>query len=264
MRSFFLREKNILILIILNTITITIQTFPGLPFVLMQGLEILDTTITIAFILEFIAKWSAIGLRNYFQSWWNRMDFTLVALSLPSIALLFLENDLLDLDFLLILRISRVFKFFRFLKFIPGVEHMILGIGRALQSSVLVLLGFFVFLFISSLISTQLFRGMSPEFFGDPVRSFYSIFKIFTVEGWYEIPDQVAENSSDGIAFFIKFYFSFLLVSGGIIGLSIVNSIFVDAMVADNNDALEEKVDNLNKEIQELKSMLEKAKNEKG
>lgn len=264
MRNFFLREKNILILIIINTIAITIQAFPGLSPFVMKVLETLDTIITLLFIFELIAKWHAHGLRNYFQSWWNRMDFTLVLLSLPSIALLFIEKDLIELDFLLVLRISRVFKFFRFLKFIPGVEHMILGIGRALKSSVLVLIGFIVFLFISSLISTQLFRGLSPEYFGDPIRSFYSIFKIFTIEGWYEIPDQIAENSTDGIAFFIKFYFSFLLVSGGIIGLSIVNSIFVDAMVADNNDVLEEKVDNLNKEILELKKIIQESKIKNG
>ena len=36
---------------------------------------------------------------------------------------------------------------------------------------------------------------------------------------------------------------------GGVIGLSIVNSIFVDSMVSDNNDSLELKVDALQRKI---------------
>ena len=32
-----------------------------------------------------------------------------------------------------------------------------------------------------------------------------------------------------------------ILITGGIFGLSLVNSIFVDAMVADNNDEIEKK-----------------------
>ena len=51
-----------------------------------------------------------------------------------------------------------------------------------------------------------------------------------------------------------RIYFSVLLFFGGIIGMSLVNSIFVDAMAADNNDEvlkklsqLERKLDNLQK-----------------
>ena len=44
-------------------------------------------------------------------------------------------------------------------------------------------------------------------------------------------------------------YFIFVVFSGGIFGLSLVNSIFVDAMVSDNNDELEKKIDNLETKI---------------
>lgn len=259
MQNFFIRDRNILYLIGINTVTIFLQAFPDFPPGFLSFLEIVDTTITILFILEMVFKIQRYQWNGYISSWWNRLDFGLVVLSLPSLAIAFVDNAMVDLDFLLVLRVTRLFKFFRFLRFVPGVEHMILGVGRALRSSILVLLGFFIFLFISSLISTQLFHELSPEHFGNPVRSFYSVFKIFTVEGWFEVPDQVAENASEGMAFFTKLFFSFLLVTGGIIGLSIVNSIFVDAMVSDNNDELVEKVEELKAEIQELKALLQNA-----
>jgi voltage-gated sodium channel len=47
-------------------------------------------------------------------------------------------------------------------------------------------------------------------------------------------------------------YFIFVVISGGIFGLSLVNSIFVDAMVSDNNDELENKIDLLDQKIDKL------------
>ena len=47
------------------------------------------------------------------------------------------------------------------------------------------------------------------------------------------------------------------LLAGGIIGLSLVNSIFVDAMVEDNTDELEAKVDVLTGEVRALRRELD-------
>ena len=43
-----------------------------------------------------------------------------------------------------------------------------------------------------------------------------------------------------------------LLIGGGIIGMSFINSIFVDAMAEDNNDDVKEKLRQLEQKIDEL------------
>jgi voltage-gated sodium channel len=48
----------------------------------------------------------------------------------------------------------------------------------------------------------------------------------------------------------VKLYFSLLLIVGGVIGLSLINSVFVDAMVSDNNDELNKEVADLHKKIE--------------
>ena len=53
------------------------------------------------------------------------------------------------------------------------------------------------------------------------------------------------------MAVFAKVYFSILLFMGGIIGMSLVNSIFVDAMVADNNDEVIRRLDILEKLLEQ-------------
>lgn len=97
-------------------------------------------------------------------------------------------------------------------------------------------IGLFVILIVFSIVTTFLFGDLAPTYFGNPGLSVYSLFRLFTIEGWYEMPEAIAANVGQTMAVFARIYFSILLFSGGIIGMSLVNSIFVDAMAADNND----------------------------
>jgi voltage-gated sodium channel len=106
-------------------------------------------------------------------------------------------------------------------------------------------------------ITCSLYKNIVPEYFKNPLNSFYSIFRLFSVEGWYEIPDLIAVRTSPFIGFISKLYFSILLLGGGILGLSLVNSIFVDAMVSDNTYELEKQVSRLSEKIDTLTQKIE-------
>lgn len=41
------------------------------------------------------------------------------------------------------------------------------------------------------------------------------------------------------------------------IGISVINSVFVDAMVSDNNDDVKEELDELRKKLDEIKNLIE-------
>lgn len=256
MRKIFLNDKFILLLIAVNTVCIFIEGFQNVNPHVQRVAGIVDYTITILFIFELMVKVQLYGLKGYLATNWNRLDLMLVLLSLSSLILPFSGYAERDFSYLLVLRISRVFKFFRFLRFVPGIEHLISGVQRALKASIVVIIGFFVFIVVCALVSNNLFKEMAPEYFGDPVQSMYSIFRVFTIEGWYEVPDTLIKNQPSVAVFFIRIYFIFLLITGGLFGLSIVNSIFVDAMVADNNDNLEKKVDLLTEELKALRESL--------
>jgi voltage-gated sodium channel len=250
-KKLFLNEKIILILILLNSVTIFVSGFeisPDNRFIL----SLTDNLITGLFIAEIIVKFQEFGIKNYFNSNWNKFDFILVALSFPTLIAFIGNLEITSFSFLLVFRVMRVFKSFRFLKFIPGIEHLVKGINRALKASIVVLIGFVIYIFIIGIFSFYLFKEISPEYFGNPLNSLYSIFKIFTVEGWYEIPEQLTRGLSSTTSFFTYMYFIFVVISGGIFGLSLVNSIFVDAMVSDNNDELENKIDLLDQKIDKL------------
>lgn len=250
-KKLFLNDKIILILIILNAIIIFISGFE-FSEIYKSLFLIVDNIITVLFIVEIIIKLNEYGVKGYFSSNWNKFDFILIVLSIPSLISFFLNIEFASVGFLLVFRALRVFKSFRFLKFIPGIEEMIKGIQRALKASTIVFLGLFIYIFIVGTCSFYFFKSTGTEYFNNPLNSLYSIFKIFTIEGWVDIPNDVTKNYSSTKAFFTDFYFIFILLSGGIVGLSLLNSIFVDAMISDNNDELEKKIDHLDKKISEL------------
>lgn len=158
-----------------------------------------------------------------------------------------------DLSILLVLRLLRVLRFFRIVHVFPASFSVIVkNFGKALRDCSGVFVSFAILIIIVALVSCALFRDSAPEYFSTPIDSIYSIFRICTGEGWNEIPDTIAEGSTLVTVRWVRLYFSILLVLCSIIGLSLVNSIFVDAMVSDNNEDLEKKVDELNKKIDAL------------
>lgn len=252
-RSLFLNEFFILTLIILNAIVLFVEEFDVLP----RTLDYVEAVFTILFIIEMVVKTRALGFSQYIRDNWNKLDFILILISIPSLAILFQETNSPETNFVLSLRVLRVFKSFRLIRFMPQVDSFMASIKRAIRASYIILLGFFVLIFITAMISCAIYKDIAPEYFRNPMTSLYSIFQLFSVEGWYEIPDLIAVRTNETFAFFTKFYFSALLMIGGILGLSLVNSIFVDAMVADNNDELELKVKELTSQIENLEGKID-------
>jgi len=252
-----LNDRFILGLIIINSIVIFLQGFE-IEVNFKSLLILADNIITLIFLLELLVKISAFGLKEFIKSGWNIFDAILILLAVPSLYFWIFRGSSTHLDFLLILRISRIFKFFRFIRFFPNIDQLISGVQRALKASVVVLLGFLVYNFVISVLSCFFYRNIAPEYFANPLVSFYSIFKIFTVDGWYEIPDFISKRSNETIGILTKIYFVVIVFTGGVFGLSIVNSIFVDAMVSDNNDNLENQVAALDKKIETLDNKIDK------
>ena len=251
-KQLFLNDKILLFVILINTLIIFVYE-SGIK---NQLLLYLDTTCTIFFIIEMLVKIKTFTFKNYWKSNWNRLDFILVCLSAPSIITIFFEGGILsNLSVLLTLRLIRVFRLFRAFQFFPNINKIAEGLVKALKQSKAILLGFFVIIIITGLINCCLYKNIAPEYFSTPLQSIYTIFRIFTLEGWYEIPDTIAAATSPFIGKISRLYFCLLLCGGGIIGMSFVNSIFVDAMAEDNNDKVIEQLNRIEKKLEELEEL---------
>ena len=70
----------------------------------------------------------------------------------------------------------------------------------------------------------------------------------------------MAANGEDGgLVNMVRGYFVFAVFTGGILGLSLANAVFVDEMIVDNNDRLEKMVTNLREELADKREQDETA-----
>ena len=251
--DFLISEQFIFPVIILASVIIFLQECS----VSHPIINILDVTCTLIFIIEMVIKHFRLGVDGYWNDVWNRLDGALVILSLPSLIGYLIPTGLADLSFLLILRILRTFRFFRLVRIFPNVQQTSRGLRRAVKDSVPVFFGFLLVILAFALITCDIFREVCPQYFATPWESLYSIFRMCTVEGWYDIPDAVTAGvDAPWKEFAVRLYFIGILVAGGIIGLSLVNSIFVDAMTSDNNDEMQTELSVVNKKMDELKEQI--------
>ncbi|HSO21574.1 MAG TPA: ion transporter [Chondromyces sp.] len=220
-----------------------------------------DYVCVVYFLAEALLKVRRDGWAEYWSSNWNRFDFTVVVLSLP--ALLGPVLDLQQFAFVLVLRLGRLFRLFRVLRFIPNLDHLVLGVRRALRASVGVFLALLLINLILAVMATLMFRDLDPEHFGNPVVAGYSIFQVFTVEGWNEIANGLEQRALDGehgnarlLVTGTRLFFVIAVLVGGILGLSLANAVFVDEMMADNTESLERKVDDLAAELRRIRERL--------
>ena len=258
-KSIFTSERIVLLVILLNSIILFLQEGG----VKSPTVNLIDALCTIFVIIEMMVKHKQLGLKGYWSSAWNRMDGILVLLSIPSLIAYFVPANMLDLSILLILRVLRVFRIFRLVHVFPNFGATMRGLGRALKDSLPIFVGFFILILVVSLFNCAQFKDYAPKYFGTPWDSIYSTFRLCTVEGWYEIPDSLATALPPSRIALVRIYFVVILICGGIIGLSLVNSIFVDAMVSDNNDELEAEVKKLNEKIDALTEEIRNHLNEK-
>jgi len=266
---FIIAERSVIVVILLNTLALFTMAFtdprlaplaapPGAVAVRVYQIGFwVDFGCVIYFLVEIVLKIGKEGWRQFWTSNWNRFDFTVVVLSAP--VLLSPVLDVHDLSVLLALRLGRLFRLFRVMRFIPNREHLFLGIRRALKASLGVFLALLLINLVLSLGATQLFGRWAPEYFGNPVLATYSLFRVFTLEGWYEIPAAIAQTAPPIVGLLARLYFVGAVLVGGILGLSLANAVFVDEMTMDNTQSLEKKVDRLLEELQDLRAQLGRA-----
>jgi len=257
MKKIFLNEVFIIFIIILNSVIIFLEGFESLDKY-SSLFEILQYGFLFIYLFELLIKVNHLGFKNYISEVLNKLDFFLVLISIPEIIGIFIVLDTNDFSFLFTLRsirLVRVVRLFRVVALFESSLMLFKGIRRALKSSVLILFVFVLINIIFALLSHNLFSEVSPDYFGNPMKSLYSIFKVFTIEGWYEIPDIITENYTNPISIWlVRFYFIFVLFVGGIFGLSIINSAFVEGVIHDEN-----KDDKKLKEIIERLDSIEKS-----
>ncbi len=187
-------QYSIIGLIVLNAITLGLETSPTVMAHVGSWLVALDHFILGVFVAEISAKLYAYRWR-FFRDPWNVFDFLIV-----TIALIPASGPLAVMRALRILRVLRLISLVPKLRFV--VEALLHAIPGIASIAGLMVLLYYVF----AVMATGLFGADHPLWFGTIGKSMYTLFQIMTLESWsMGIVRPVMETHPYAWLFFIPF-----------------------------------------------------------
>ncbi len=187
-------QRFIIALIVLNAITLGLETSSGVMDRWGDVLLTVDRLILAVFVVEIAARIFAHGLR-FFRDPWGVFDFTIVA-----IALIPASGPFAVLRTLRILRVLRLISLMPQLRFV--VESLLHAVPGIASIAGLMVILYYVF----AVMATGLFGDSHPQWFGTLGGSMYTLFQIMTLESWsMGIARPVMEEHPYAWAFFVPF-----------------------------------------------------------
>lgn len=241
-------QRLIIALILLNAVTLGLETFPPVMARAGAALHVIDQMLLAVFVLELTLKLFAHGAR-FFRSAWNLFDFVVVGIALlPSAGALS------------VLRALRVLRVLRLMSAVPKMRFVVESLGRSLPGLGSIGLLLLLFFYVFAVMATKLFGASFPQWFGSLWASMFSLFQIMTLEGWADIAREIMAVEPGAWIFFLAFI---LLATFTVLNLFI--AVIVNAMqephtpVEHRPVATSEDVADLRAEIAELRRALEKA-----
>lgn len=208
-------ERIVLTVIVLNAITLGLETYPAVMTSYGSLLLRLDLFFVVFFVIELVMRLSVFG-RTFFHDGWNWFDATVVGLTvLPFLGISGLGN----------VSAFRAMRLLRVLSIIPAFKRVLRGIGRALSGSVAVMAVLAVILYVYAVISVKLFRDVSPDRFADLDTAFFTYFQIMTLDAWSDIVRPIME-----VHWWAGLFFGSFIITAVFILLSIIIGIASQAV----------------------------------
>ncbi|MFN3765948.1 MAG: ion transporter [Aliihoeflea sp.] len=165
-------ELFITILIIVNAITLGLETSQAIMSRFGAILIFIDRVVLAVFVAELAAR-AFVYRGRFFNDPWRIFDLIVVG-----IAMIPATGNLSVLRALRILRVLRI------VSVVPSLRRVVGGLVAALpgMGSIVLLLG--LVFYVSSVMATKLFAASFPDWFGTIGESAYTLFQIMTLESW--------------------------------------------------------------------------------
>lgn len=244
--------KFITTLIVLNAITLGLETSKTVMNAVGPLVYALDKGILVVFVLELLSR-LYVERWKFWKNGWNIFDFVVVAIALVPSSGPFA-----------ILRAFRVLRVLRLVSTVPSMRRVVEGLFKAIPGMSAITLLMCLIVYVSAVMTTVLFGEQFPDWFGNIGRSAFSLFQIMTLEGWSDgIVRPIMEKFPWAWAFFVPF----ILVTAFAV-LNLFVGIIVDGMQQEHTaeiqeatqEAVEQTEDELQQIIKEIQSLREEVR----
>lgn len=213
-------QRFIIAVILLNAITLGLETSSAAMAAAGHVLAILDKFALAVFVVELALKLAVYRLA-FFRQGWNVFDFLIVAISLAPLM------GLGGAQSLSVLRALRILRVLRLLSVVPQMRAVIQALFDALPGMGSIIGVLTIIFYVSAVLATKLYGSSFPEQFGDLGTTAFTLFAIMTLEGWADIARGVMERYPWAWLYFIPFI---LITTFAVLNLFI--AIIVNSMQA--------------------------------
>jgi voltage-gated sodium channel len=241
-------EAAITLLIIVNAVTLGLETSAAVMAAAGPLLIAIDRIILGIFVVELLAR-MMVYRGDFFRDPWRLFDLVVVGLAL-----------LPATGNLSVLRALRVLRIFRLVSIIPSLRRVVGGFIAALpgMGSIALLLG--LVFYVSSVMATGLYGETFPEHFGSLGASAYTLFQVMTLEGWSDgVVRPIMEVHPLAWLFFIPF-----IVITAFAVLNLFIGVIVSAMQEEHEAANEAEMQALQDDqdiiLQEIRALREEVR----
>lgn len=247
-------QNFIIALIILNGITMGLETSAGIVGSYGEFLRFFDRFVITVFTIEIVLR-IYVHRMMFFKDPWSVFDFGIVAISLAPASGGFE-----------ILRVLRVLRLFRLVTVVPQMRKIVMALLSTIPGMASIAGLMTLFFYVFAIMATNLYGVSHPQWFGTLGESFYTLFQIMTLESWsMGIVRPIMEVHPMAWVFFVPFIFVVTFVMINLIVAVVVDAMnvlsnkeeehIIDEVKCSENQTLRE-VEKLRSEIQELKTIL--------
>ena len=212
-------QNTIVAVIIVNAVTIGVQTYP-IPGWLHTSIEWIDRAFLGVFVVELMLRMAADGFRltRFFRSGWNVFDFLVVSAAfIPGIA-----------NHSTVLRLVRLLRVARLLRMMPDISVLFDGMRRAAGPAFSLVALAVLLCYLYAVLGVVLFGERAPQYFGNVGEGLLTLFTLLTLEGWNTVMYDLRAISAAAIPFSLSFI---------LIGTYIVINLVVGVVITSLDEA---------------------------
>lgn len=234
-------------IIILSALTIGAKTYE-LPPLVEQSLSVMDTAITLFFLVEILFRFVASPVkRRFLLDGWNLFD-TLVVVG----SLIPLDNS----DAVLLGRLLRVFRVLRLVSVVPELRFLINSLLKAIPRMGYIALLMFIIFYIYAAMGSMFFASVDEKLWGDVAISMLTLFRVATFEDWTDVMYATMDQYPLSWIYYLTFIFLTAFVF-----LNMMIGAILDVMSEEQNakqaQQAHDERDEITRQLQDVQSQLQ-------
>ncbi|MBM3607496.1 MAG: ion transporter [Alphaproteobacteria bacterium] len=217
-------ERALVILILINAITLGLETSKPVMEEWGNVLHTIDKIILAIFVVELAAR---LWVWRFFKDGWNVFDFIIVAISLIPAS-----------ESLQVLRSLRILRVLRLVTIVPSLKRVVGALISALpgMGSIMLLMG--LIFYVGAVMTTKMFGDAEfgagkDKLFGTLGDSLLTLFQIMTLDAW---ADNILRPLLDKHPYAWLFFIPFVLISA-FMALNLFIGVVVSALEAEGDAA---------------------------